>query len=240
MDAGTEVSSLKLAINRKYGDAADSDPAVSCCGGGSQYGKDIPLGAKNASLGCGSPVDHITLHEGVTLVDLGSGGGVDAFAAARKEKLIRVIGVDSTTKMVARARRTATENHFNNVEFRLGEIENIPIAGDTADVIISNCAVNLVPDKSRAFSEMFRILKRGGKLTISDIIANEKIPERVKSNPAKWSECVSGALSLDDLQSYLNAAGFVKFEILEASKWEKTDDEDLNLASVTFSAEKPI
>ena len=138
------------------------------------------------------------MNEGMTLVDLGSGGGVDVFVAANKLKAVkgRVIGIDSTTKMVARARRTAAENHYDNVEFKLGEMENLPMESSIADVVISNCAVNLVPDKLRAFKEMFRILKIGGYLTISDIVAKSQIPQRIRDDPAKWSECVSGALSI--------------------------------------------
>jgi len=230
-----------MAVEKKYADAASCDPTTLCCGAGNNYSEDIPLSARSSSLGCGSPVAHVTMNEGMTLVDLGSGGGADSFAAANKLKGIkgRVIGVDSTMKMIARARRTAAENHYDNVEFRLGEMENLPLESSAADVIISNCAVNLVPDKSRAFKEMFRILKTGGCLTISDIVAKSQIPQRIRENPAKWSECISGALSIDDLERVVKEAGFVNFKILEESKWDKTDDESLELASLTFYARKP-
>ena len=177
----------------------------------------------------------------MTVLDLGCGGGIDVFAAANKLRPLNghVIGVDSTIKMIARARRTATLNNYMNVEFRLGEIENLPVEKETIDVVTSNCVVNLVPDKLRAFQEIYRVLKKGGSMTISDVIAKQPVPERIKKDPEKWSECVSGALSIDELKSLLVESGFVDFKILEDSKWDKTEDKDLELASVTFYAMKP-
>ena len=147
MTESASDSSFKLAVEKKYSKAASQDPAVPCCSAGNSYGEDIPLSARNSSLGCGSPVTHLTMSEGMTLVDLGSGGGVDVFVAANKLKAVRgsVIGIDSTAKMVARAKRTASENNYDNVEFKLGEMENIPMESSIADVVISNCAVNLSP-----------------------------------------------------------------------------------------------
>jgi arsenite methyltransferase len=238
------VAIKKQAVERKYsqdsfdlvGERANNIASGSCC-----CSPSIPSSAGELSLGCGSPVSHLpsTLC-GVTLVDLGSGGGIDVFAAAnRLGGSSRIIGVDSTAKMVARARRAAEENHYSNVEFRLGEIERMPVADSSADVVTSNCALNLVPDKSRAFKEIYRVLKPGGFLTVSDVVSKRPLPERVRSDPAKWSECVSGALSLEQLGRGLSEAGFVGFRLLEEGPWDKTDDPGVELSSVTFYAEKP-
>ena len=240
MTDSEEESSLKLEVEERYSKAASQDPAISCCSAGNDYDEDIPLSARNGALGCGSPVNYLALREGLTVVDVGSGSGVDVFAVANRLKAIKgkVIGIDSTLKMVARSRRTAAENHYDNVEFRLGEMENLPVESSVADIVISNCAVNLVPDKLRAFKEMFRILKIGGYLTISDIVAKSQIPQRIRDDPARWTECVSGALSVKELEEIIKGAGFVNFRVIDEKKWDKTDDKDLDLSSLTFYAEK--
>jgi arsenite methyltransferase len=184
---------------------------------------------------------HVTFQEGMTLLDLGSGLGVDVFAAAimHRDKECKIIGVDSTMKMVARARKIARENHLANVEFRLGEIENLPIERESVDIVTSNCVINLVPDKSRAFKEIYRVLKPGGIITISDIVTKEPLPERIRNDPSKWSECVSGALTIDELKHFLAESGLSDFKVLEESRWDKhAEGEELQLASITFSAEK--
>ncbi len=231
---------LKLAIDSKYSqEATASKSSSSCCCGSDR--SEVPSDAQSVSLGCGSPVSYVSFREGMTLVDLGCGGGIDVFAAADKLRPLngKAIGIDSTIKMIARARRTASQNNYTNVEFRLGEIENLPIEKETVDVVTSNCVINLVPDKLRAFQEIYRVLKQGGSMTISDIIAKKPVPDRIKKDPEKWSECVSGALSIEELKALLLESGFIDFKILEDSKWDKTEDQDLELASVTFYALKP-
>jgi len=234
-----DSTALKLAIDAKYSQEATNKFPSSCCCGSDR--SEVPSDARNVSLGCGSPMNYVSFRQGMTVLDLGCGGGIDVFAAANKLRPLNghVIGVDSTIKMIARARRTATLNNYMNVEFRLGEIENLPVEKETIDVVTSNCVVNLVPDKLRAFQEIYRVLKKGGSMTISDVIAKQPVPERIKKDPEKWSECVSGALSIDELKSLLVESGFVDFKILEDSKWDKTEDKDLELASVTFYAMKP-
>lgn len=226
---------IKLAVEGKYSDEASS----SCC---SKSGLDeIPSDAQNVSLGCGSPINHVTFQEGMTLVDLGCGGGIDVFAAANKLAPLkgRAVGVDSTMKMIARARLTASRNNFQNVEFRLGEIENLPLETNSVDVITSNCVINLVPDKARAFQEIKRVLKSGGSITIADIVTKAPLPENVKRDPKKWSACVSGALSIDELSQLIHDSGFIDFKLLEEVKWDKTEDKNVKLASITFYARKP-
>ncbi len=233
---GADPAVIKLAIDKKYSEEA-SNPSC-CCGTGNS---EIPFDARNVSLGCGSPINFVEFHEGMTLVDLGSGGGIDVFAAANKlaPRTGKIIGIDSTMKMIARARRTAAQNNYTNVEFRLGELENLPLESNSTDVVTSNCVINLVPDKMRAFQEIFRILKPGGSITISDIVSKGKLPERIKNDPQKWSECVSGALPVEELETNLEDAGFVDFRFFDEAKWDKTEDKDLELASITFYAMKP-
>jgi len=240
LTADTEETRFKLEVDRKYSEAASTSSETSCCGGGDRYSNEIPKGAKNGSLGCGCPVDYLQFQPGMTIADLGCGSGVDAFAAANKLKKIggKVVGIDSTIKMIARARRTASENGYENVLFKLGEIEDLPLADESIDAVISNCAINLVPDKSLAFSEIFRVLKLGRVVTISDIVARNKIPDRIRKDPAKWSECISGALSIDELRQIATETGFSDFRILEQAKWDKTEDNELDLASITFYAKK--
>jgi arsenite methyltransferase len=232
----TDPAVIKLAIDKKYSEEASSTSR--CCEGANS---EIPSDARNVSLGCGSPMNYVEFHDGITLVDLGSGGGIDVFAAANKlsPRTGKIIGIDSTMKMIARARRTAAQNNYANVEFRLGELENLPLESDSADVVTSNCVINLVPDKTRAFQEIFRILKPGGSITISDIVSKSELPERIKNDPQKWSECVSGALSVEELQKNVSGAGFIDFRLYDEAKWDKTEDTDLELASITFYAMKP-
>jgi arsenite methyltransferase len=233
----TDPATLKLAIDEKYSEEA-SNPSR-CCGDGNS---EVPSDARNVSLGCGSPMNYVEFHEGMTLVDLGCGGGIDVFAAANKlgPRKGRIIGIDSTMKMIARARRTAIGNNYTNVEFRLGELENLPIDSNSTDVVTSNCVINLVPDKVRAFQEIFRILKPGGSITISDIVTKSRLPERIRNDPQKWSECVSGALSVEELETDIAKAGFVDFRVFDEANWDKTEDKDLELASITFYAMKPL
>ena len=147
----TDPTVIKLAIDNKYSEEASS-PSSCCCGTGNS---EIPSDARNISLGCGSPMNYVEFHDGMTLVDLGSGGGIDVFAAANKlaPRTGKIIGIDSTMKMIARARRTASQNNYTNVEFRLGELENLPLESNSTDVVTSNCVINLVPRQNVGVSK---------------------------------------------------------------------------------------
>lgn len=173
----------------------------------------IPDGA-NMGLGCGNPEAIANLKEGETVLDLGSGGGIDCFLASPKvgEKG-KVIGVDMTPEMISKARRIAEKNHFTNVEFRLGEIENLPVADQSVDVIISNCVINLSPNKARVFKEAYRVLKKGGRLAISDIVLTADLPEELRSDPELLSGCITGASTIGELIYYLEQAGFKNISI---------------------------
>lgn len=172
-----------------------------------------PQGA-DMGLGCGNPRAIASLRPGEVVIDLGSGGGFDCFlAAAEVGDSGRVIGIDMTPDMLSKARRNADKGNYKNVEFRLGEIEHLPVPDATANVIISNCVINLSPDKPQVFRESFRVLKPGGRLAISDVVASTELPQWMRDDPHLHSACVSGASLIDDLQSMIQAAGFTDIHI---------------------------
>jgi arsenite methyltransferase len=165
-------------------------------------------------LGCGNPISFARLQPGEVVVDLGSGGGIDCFLAAREVGPSGVvIGVDMTPQMLAKARENAASGGFTNVEFRLGQIENLPVADGTADVVISNCVINLSPDKLRVYHEAFRVLKTGGRFAVADMVAIAELPEALKKDVAAYTGCVSGAAPVEEVKEWLNAAGFARVEI---------------------------
>lgn len=194
----------------------------------------------NLGLGCGNPQLIANLQEGETVVDLGSGAGFDAFLAARKVGLNgKVIGVDMTSAMISKARNNAEKFDSKNVEFRLGEIEHLPVANETADVIISNCVINLSPEKQQVFNEAYRILKPGGRLAISDVVRLKEFPEKIKADMELYGACVSGASSIGLLTQMIKNAGFknIKIEPKEESKEVISDwDLDKDFANYVISA----
>ncbi|MFQ6114911.1 MAG: arsenite methyltransferase [bacterium] len=189
--------------------------------------KSVPDGA-NLGLGCGNPVALASLTEGDTVIDLGSGAGFDCFLAANKVgEDGRVIGVDMTPEMIEKARENAKKGNYSNVEFRLGEIENLPAADNFADVVISNCVINLSPDKRRVFVEAFRVLKPGGTLMISDIVLTKELPEFVRNSIEAYVGCVAGALLKDEYLNIMKEAGFREITIIdETSLPHETIDAD--------------
>ena len=191
------------------------------------------------NLGCGNPVALASLREGETVVDLGSGGGLDCFLAAKKvgEKG-RVIGVDMTPEMIDRARQNARKGGYKNVEFRLGEIENLPVADGTADAVISNCVINLVPDKKRVFEEALRVLKPQGRLMVSDIVLQSELSEDVKRRMHPGS-CVQGAIMKDEYLDMVRQAGFQEVRIVKSSQYgPKNLENDPDLEVTVFNREK--
>lgn len=172
-----------------------------------------PEGA-NLGLGCGNPVALASLRAGETVVDLGSGAGFDCFLAAEAVgDGGRVIGVDMTAEMVSKARENAKKAGISNVEFRLGEIEHLPVADNTADIIISNCVINLSPEKHRVFQDAIRVLRPGGRLVVSDILATAPLPEAMREDLALVSACIGGAATIEDTERLLKSAGFQEIRI---------------------------
>jgi len=177
--------------------------------------KAVPEGA-NLGLGCGNPVALASLTEGETVLDLGSGAGFDCFLAAGKVgKNGRVIGVDMTPEMIEKARENARKSDYANVEFRLGEIENLPVADNSVDIVISNCVINLAPDKRKVFAEAFRVLKPGGRLMISDMVLLKELPDFIRNSIEAYIGCLSGAIMRDEYIGAIEAAGFQEVRIID-------------------------
>ncbi|MDT8307265.1 MAG: arsenite methyltransferase [Anaerolineae bacterium] len=234
-------SDVRIAVRERYGAVAEqgggccTPTASSCCG---SAGSDViqldsiaalyedpdvgalPEDVTGLSLGCGDPVTLATLRPGQTVLDLGAGGGIDCFLAAKKVGPAgRVIGVDMTPAMIDRARRNQAKVGADNVEFRLGEIEHLPVADNSVDVIISNCVINLSPDKEQVFREGYRVLKPGGRLAVSDIVTEGPLPPAIKNDLAAWAGCVAGALDVTEYVAAIKAAGFVDVELVPVY-WE--------------------
>ncbi|MGD0353771.1 MAG: arsenite methyltransferase [Dehalococcoidia bacterium] len=179
----------------------------------------VPEGA-NLGLGCGNPVALASLKKGEVVLDLGSGAGFDCFLAANiVGKTGKVIGVDMTPEMIEKARENARQGGYDNIEFRLGEIENLPTADNYVDVIISNCVVNLSPEKDRVFREAFRVLKPGGRLMVSDIVLMSQLPDSIKKSVAAYIGCVAGAAMKDEYLDNINAAGFKEVTIVDETSF---------------------
>jgi arsenite methyltransferase len=213
-------------VRERYGKIATAEKCG--CGCGSEVSENIgysrgeldsvPEGA-NLNLGCGNPVALASLREGETVIDLGSGGGLDSFLAAKKVGAKgHVIGVDMTPEMLEKARANAEKGGYANVEFRLGEIEHLPVADATADVIISNCVINLSTDKQRVFNEAYRVLKPGGRLMISDLVLLKKLPGDVKESVEAYVGCIAGAEMKTEYIEQIKRAGFHSVEIVEETR----------------------
>jgi SAM-dependent methyltransferase len=245
-------SEIKSAVKEKYGEIARK--SGSCCGPSCGCGTDDGIAGtitmndlyadadaevrKNADLGlgCGTPTAFADLEEGMTVLDLGSGAGIDVFLAAKKVgKTGRAIGVDMTEDMIRRADENKTKLKAVNTEFRLGEIENLPVASGSVDRILSNCVINLVPDKRLAFAEMYRVLKPGGKFTVSDIVSVGAIPEDVRKDLTEWAGCVAGALDRDEYLGIAVKAGFRDVKVVSDKSYTLDASVPFGLHSITVS-----
>lgn len=207
-------------------------PVESCCGSNNmpesisksigyteEELKGVAEGA-NLGLGCGNPVALASLKKGETVIDLGSGPGLDCFLAAnRVGKTGKVIGVDMTPEMIEKARENATKGNYDNVEFRLGEIENLPVTDNFSNVVISNCVINLVPDKRRVFRETFRVLKPGGRLMISDLVLLKELPDFIKNSVEAYVGCLSGAIMKEEYLDAIKKAGFKEIKIIDETSF---------------------
>jgi SAM-dependent methyltransferase len=228
---------VRSKVREGYGKIAESGgsccgPSSSCCGtvisvdmisksigySEEELGS-IPQDA-NLGLGCGNPVALAGLREGETVLDLGPGAGLDCFLAAnRVGEQGKVIGVDMTPEMLEKARENARQSNYTNVEFRLGEIENLPVADSSVDVVISNCVINLSPDKKRVFAEAFRALKPGGRLMVSDIVLTEELPDFLKDSIEAYIGCIAGAVLIEDYKAAVTEAGFKDIRIVDETSF---------------------
>jgi len=229
-----EKEKIRKAVRDSYGRIAAGKTtgcgptnSSSCCGGTTcdtvskaiGYSdaelKIVPEGA-DLGLGCGNPTAMASLKKGEVVLDLGSGGGLDCFLAADKVgRAGRVIGVDMTAEMIEKARENARKGHYRNVEFRLGEIENLPVADNSVDVVISNCVINLSPDKRRVFDEAYRVLKPGGRVMVSDIALLKQLPAKVRKSIPAYVGCVGGASMKDEYLATMEAAGFKDVDVVK-------------------------
>ena len=233
---------IKNAVRKHYGELAVVNEACcnsSCCTP-TQKGVDIPSEALEVGASCGSPLTHTNVEEGQVVLDLGSGGGIDVFQAS---KLVgqsgKVIGLDATPEMIFRARETAKKHDYRNVEFRLGEIEHMPIQSNSVDLVISNCVLNLVPDKRSAFKEIYRVLKPGGKISISDMVATQESKKIIKAE--EWAACIAGAVTFKEYKGILGEAGFRNIEALDETHPinEEMISKGLQVKSIAWMAQKP-
>ncbi|MEZ4654083.1 MAG: arsenite methyltransferase [Candidatus Eisenbacteria bacterium] len=246
-------------LNRPAPEQSDSDCgcAPNCCGGSSGdvslalgYSAEdlaaVPEGS-NLGLGCGNPHAIASLQAGETVLDLGSGAGFDCFLASRQVGATgKVIGVDMTPEMIVKARENARKVGTTNIEFRLGEIEHLPVADDTVDVILSNCVINLSPDKAQVFRDAFRVLRPGGRLAISDMVAIADLSDQLRRDMVALTGCIAGAESIPVVEAMLRDAGFVDIQIRTKAesreiigKWTEVGDVADLVASATIEARKP-
>jgi arsenite methyltransferase len=230
------------------GETAGPEPAETAEQlGYSQQDLESVDGEANLGLGCGNPQTIASLAEGETVLDLGSGAGFDCFLAAQEVgESGRVVGVDMTPEMVEKARENAAENGSDTVEFRLGEIEHLPVADASVDVVISNCVVNLSPDKPQVFRESFRVLRPGGRLAVSDVVLTADVPEAVRADPDSVASCVAGASTADRLRELLAEAGFEQVDVSPKedsdrfiSEWDDELDVSDFLVSASITGRKP-
>lgn len=237
MSSTRRKEKIKKIVKENYAKIAKQNstccaPINPCCGG-TDLAQDISKkigyteeelesvpGGANLGLGCGNPVALASLREGETVLDLGSGAGFDCFLAADKVgKNGRVIGIDMTPEMVEKARENAQKSNYKNIEFHLGEIENLPIADNSVDVIISNCVINLSPDKEKVFKEAFRVLKSGGRIMVSDIVLLKELPDFIKESVEAYVGCLSGAIIKDEYIKAIKIAGFQEVKIIDETSF---------------------
>jgi SAM-dependent methyltransferase len=252
-----EGTDVRQAVRQKYGEIATAvkSGGAACCGPsccstedpitGNLYNKEettgLPAAAVTASLGCGNPTALIDLHEGETVLDLGSGGGIDVLLSARRVGARgKVYGLDMTDEMLDLARENQRKAGVTNVEFLKGDIQTIPLPSNSVDVVISNCVINLAPDKSEVLAEAFRVLKPGGRFAVSDVVVRGEVPPAVRRDMALWVGCIGGALDEADYRKKLISAGFEDVGIETWRVYESLGEGmDGKVASAFIRATKP-
>ena len=248
-----DEATVKSEVRQKYAAVARGGgyccASSDCCSQeGAEMARLVDYGAlrqeivesADLGLGCGMPTRFADLKPGEVVLDLGSGGGVDVFLAAEAVGPEgRVIGVDMTPEMIARARENAFRGRYANVEFRLGEIEALPVADVSVDVVLSNCVINLVPDKARVFSEIHRVLRSGGRFCISDIVSYGRVPKEVRRDGELWAGCIAGAMDKDEYLRLIEESGFGEVRVHHLEDYSQFLGSGYGFASITVEGVKP-
>jgi len=236
----TEVRSHYARIASQSGSCCSS--SSSCCSDSQSSQsvlEDPTIAEADLGLGCGLPTEFAGIQPGDTVLDLGSGAGVDVFRAAKQAGLQGcVIGVDMTPEMIDRARANAIKGGYTNVEFRQGDIENLPVEDNSVDVVLSNCVINLAPDKGRVYQEIYRVLKPGGHFSISDIVTFGKVPDQIRQDLALWAGCIAGAMDRDAYLKVIEENGFSDINIDQFLVYDYPKGKDFGIASITVEAVK--
>ena len=245
-----ENEEVKDYVKKRYGEIAKGNKnccSSSCCSSNKNISESIGYSKKELNdipqeavlgLGCGNPVALAGLKQGDVVLDLGSGAGIDVFLASKRVGASgKVIGVDMTEAMIKKATSLAKDRGLTNTEFRLGEIEALPIEDNSVDVVISNCVINLCPDKKRAFTEIFRVIKEGGRLMISDLVTKGELPDEVKQSFEAWAGCIAGALEKNNYLKIIREAGFSEIELVKEIPYTIDVSEELKGKILSISVE---
>jgi SAM-dependent methyltransferase len=243
-----DMDDIKFQVQKRYAavalDAQRSCCDTDCCSDGGATlvdytGVEGVVEGSNLGLGCGVPTLFAGIQAGHTVLDLGSGAGVDVFLAANAVgPQGRVIGVDMTPEMIARAWGNAVKGGYRNVDFRLGDIEALPVEDNSIDVVISNCVINLAPDKRRVFAEIRRVMKPGGRFSISDMVTYGEVPESIRNDVGLWAGCVAGAMDRDDYLDLIRAAGFDEVTVDKSVEYDDPKGDGYGVMSVTVVGRK--
>ncbi len=243
---------MKEVVKERYSEIAEKQSCCStnsCCGTDyEERSKDIGYSREDLEhipkeairgLGCGNPLGVLNLEKGDSVLDLGSGLGIDVFLAAEKvEEEGQSVGIDTTKEMVNKAREIAKKNSYENVRFEHGDMEVMPFSDGSFDAVISNCVINLSPDKTSVFKEIYRVLKPGGSMLISDIVSKDELPEEIKDNPEAWSQCIGGAIEKEKYLDIVKDAGFEKIDVISQRSYENLEEYDTELLSIEIKAFK--
>ncbi len=243
---------MKEIVKKRYSEIAETQSCcstTSCCGTDyEERSQDIGYSREDLEqipkeairgLGCGNPLGILNLEKGDSVLDLGSGLGIDVFLAAEKVgEEGRAVGIDTTEEMVNKARKIAKKHGYENVRFEHGEMEDMPFPDGSFDAVISNCVINLSPDKSSTYEEIYRILKPGGSMLISDIVSKEELPEEIKDDPEAWSECIGGAIEKEKYLDMIKDAGFEKIDVISQRSYETLEEHNAELLSIEIRAFK--